>query len=243
MQKKEIKYLIIIPCRKNSSRVKNKNIRKINGKSLFEMAIEQGLKIAKSSNKLIVNTDHEIIINYCKKNDINFFKRPRKHALNNSNVSSTIIDMIQKYESKNNYIVKNIILLQVTSPLRKISDIKEAINKFENKDYKSLCSVCETSVSPFWTNSLSKNLKLDNFLNKKYLRHMSQNLPKRYQVNGAIFISEKISYLKYKRFFNRPKSVAHIMPIENSIDIDNEFDYIIAKKLLEKNEIKKNNYR
>ena len=62
---------------------------------------------------------------------------------------------------------------------------------------------------------------------------MSQDLPKRYQINGAIFISEKNSYLKYKRFFNRPNSIAFIMPKEYSIDIDNEFDYKIAKNLLE----------
>ena len=62
---------------------------------------------------------------------------------------------------------------------------------------------------------------------------MSQDLPKRYQINGAIFISEKNSYLKYKRFFNRPKSIAFIMPKKYSIDIDNEFDYKIAKNLLE----------
>ena len=233
MTKKEIKYLIIIPCRKNSSRVKNKNIRKINGKRLFELTITQAKKFVNKNYHLIVNTDHPDIIKYCKNNSIDFFKRPKKDSKNNSKVSDTIINMLNIYEKNNNCLIKNIILLQVTSPLRKKIHVTNAIKLYESKKYKSLCSLCETSISPFWTNYLDQDHNLKNFLNSKYLNHMSQNLPKRYQVNGAIFISEKNSYLHYKRFFNRPESIAYIMPVENSIDIDNEFDYKIAKKLLE----------
>ncbi len=233
MSKKEIKYLIIIPCRKNSSRVKNKNIRKINGKSLFETTILQAQKLENKDIKLIVNTDHPKIINYCKINKVDFFKRPKKYSGNKSKISETIVNMLKIYEKNENCIVKNIILLQVTSPLRKLIHIKNAIKLFESKNYQSLSSLCETEVSPFWTNHLENNYSLKNFLNFKFIDKMSQDLPKRYQINGAIFISEKNSYLKYKRFFNRPNSIAFIMPKEYSIDIDNEFDYKIAKNLLE----------
>ena len=45
MKKKIIKYLAIIHCRKNSKRIKNKNLKKINDKSLVEITLNQAQKV------------------------------------------------------------------------------------------------------------------------------------------------------------------------------------------------------
>ena len=52
--------LTIIPARKNSIRLKNKNIKKINGKSLVENTILFATKFKKFSN-ILVSTDSEKI--------------------------------------------------------------------------------------------------------------------------------------------------------------------------------------
>ena len=109
MSPKKIKYLFIIPCRKNSSRVKYKNKRKIKGKRLYETTILQGLKIKDKNSKLIVNTDDDEIINYCLYNKVDFFKRPKRLSSNNSKISDAIVHMLNSYEKKNNCIVNNII--------------------------------------------------------------------------------------------------------------------------------------
>lgn len=231
----KIDYLLIIPCRRNSSRVKFKNRKKIKNRTLYELAIEQARKISNKKIKLVVNTDDEEILNYCHRTNIDYYKRKKKHAQTNSNVSETIIDMIQNKYNEKTYDIKNIIILQTTSPLRKLLDIRNAINIFENGKYKSLCSLSETNVNINWINRLNKKQTLENFLPKKYLFKNSQDLPKSYAVNGAIFISDLNEYIKFKRFFNRPKSVAYVMPASRSIDIDTEFDYKICKSLIEMN--------
>ena len=231
----KIDYLIIIPCRRNSSRVKFKNRKKIKGKTLYELAIQQAKMVSNKNIKFVVNTDDEEILKYCYKNKIDCYKRKKIHARTNSNVSETIIDMLSNKFNKKIYDIKNIIILQTTSPLRKLFDIRNAIKIFNKGKYKSLCSLSETNINVNWINKLNKKLSLETFLPTKFLFKNSQDLPKSYGVNGAIFISDLDGYIKFKRFFNRPKSIAYVMPESRSIDIDTEFDYKICKSLIEMN--------
>ena len=55
-----MKLLCLIPARKNSRRLKNKNFLKINGEMLIEKTIKLALKI-KSFNEIIVSSDNQKI--------------------------------------------------------------------------------------------------------------------------------------------------------------------------------------
>jgi CMP-N-acetylneuraminic acid synthetase len=65
MKKKIIKYLAIIPCRKNSKRIKNKNLKKINDKSLVEITLNQAQKV-KQIESIIISTDSTKILKIIK---------------------------------------------------------------------------------------------------------------------------------------------------------------------------------
>ncbi|HEF3493137.1 TPA: CMP-N-acetlyneuraminic acid synthetase, partial [Campylobacter coli] len=126
-----------------------------------------------------------------------------------------------------------IILLQPTSPLRNEKHIDEAIELFFLKKANSIVSVCECEHSPLWTNVLSSDGSMDNFIKEDIKNLRSQDLPKYYRLNGAIFIAEISSYLKYKSFF-MPNSFAYKMSTKESIDIDTEIDFLMAEILLNK---------
>ena len=53
-----MKILCLIPARKNSNRVKNKNFVKINGKSLVDRALSIAKKI-KKFDKIVLSTDNK----------------------------------------------------------------------------------------------------------------------------------------------------------------------------------------
>ena len=57
-----MKNLAIILGRKNSKRLKGKNLLKIGGKTLVERAIENAIR-SKKFSKIIVSSDNEKILN------------------------------------------------------------------------------------------------------------------------------------------------------------------------------------
>ena len=65
------KILIIIPARSGSTRVKNKNLRKLGGKPLLYFKIKQCLKI--KSAEVIVSTNCNKIAKFAKKNVVQKF--------------------------------------------------------------------------------------------------------------------------------------------------------------------------
>ena len=61
MIKNHYKYIAIIPARKGSKRLKNKNITKINKKPLFNYTLDAAIK-CKKIGKIIVSTNIPAIL-------------------------------------------------------------------------------------------------------------------------------------------------------------------------------------
>jgi len=124
------------------------------------------------------------------------------------------------------------VLLQPTSPLRNEKHIDEAIELLEKKKADAVISVCETDHSPLWSNTLPEDLNMSNFLRDEIKNKRSQDLPKFYRLNGAIYICKTDKFLEEKTFFIKNNIYAYIMDRKSSIDIDDEIDFKLAKVLI-----------
>ena len=91
-------YLIIIPARKNSKRIKNKNVLKLGGKKLIEHTIEFAKKVADLED-ICLSTDSTEIKNISKKHNI-VCRSLRPKYLSRSDSSSVDVCLyeINKYE-------------------------------------------------------------------------------------------------------------------------------------------------
>ena len=73
-------FLAVIPARKGSTELKNKNFLKFNQKPLIYWTIKEALK-SKYIDDIIVSSDSGKILNYCKKfKKITASFRPKKYA-------------------------------------------------------------------------------------------------------------------------------------------------------------------
>lgn len=211
-------YLTLIPARKNSKRIKNKNLIKINGVSLIDRTIAAALKI-KKKNFIIVSTDNEKILSKSKKfnkKKIEFLKRPKYLSKDSSSIESLVLNII-KNKFKNNK-PKNIIVLQPTSPFRNHKHINNCIKKFEKKKLDSIFSVYKDKLF-LWNN----HLKSLTYNYKK--RENTQKMKKSLIENGAIFIFKTKKFLKLKnkrRIFG--KFDYFEMQKKYSLDIDGPED-------------------
>ena len=216
-------FLAIIPARGGSKRLPRKNILDLCGKPLISYSIEAGLK-SKYISEVIVSSDDEKILQISQKFGADIIKRPDYLATDTSSTFDVLehtINSLEKYD----YIV----LLQPTSPLRNEKHIDEAIELLNEKDANAVISVCETEHSPLWCNTLDEELNMSNFLSKEILNKRSQDLPKYYRINGAIYICKTEELLKNKGFFLKDKVFAYIMDKKDSVDIDEEIDFKLAQ--------------
>ena len=215
-------FVAIVPARGGSKRLPRKNLLDLNGKPLIAYSIEAGLK-SKYIDKVIVSSDDKEILNVSKQYKAEIINRPSELASDKSTTFDAIkhtLDNISRYD----YVV----LLQPTSPLRYEKHIDEAIELLEEKNADAIISVCEMEHSPLWSNTLSNNHDMSNFLRDEVLNKRSQDLEKYYRLNGAIYICKTDKLLETGGFFLKDNIFAYIMSREYSIDIDEKIDFDIA---------------
>ena len=146
MLKKSI--LVIIPARAGSQRVKNKNLRSVNKRPLVIWSINYAKKIEKifQNTKIIVSTDSLKIKKISESSETNVIQRPKNISGNKASMHSVISHILGKIDKKNKF--DFIILLQPTSPIRKISWIKKSFKILnENKKYENLIHLNRLNIS------------------------------------------------------------------------------------------------
>jgi len=207
--------LIIIPARKNSVRLKNKNILKIKNKTLIEHTIIFAKKVLPNNNILVTTDSGKIRDIAIKKKILCPGLRPKKLSTSKATSESVILHALKWYEKKNS-IVDFVILLQPTSPYRSKQTYFSCINKAKKNP--------NSTVITF------KKKKTNIFLNKK--NKIQERIIEYLVPNGSIYIISGKKLKKYKKFYSgiiKP----HIVESEKeNIDIDYKKDYIIAKKIL-----------
>lgn len=217
----------LIPAKKNSKGLKNKNIKKIKGLTLFEITAISSKK-SKYIDNTYVTTDSNKIQDLAKKLKIKIFKRNPKFAKSTTDANQVILNFINQTKIKN--LNKTIIVyLQPTSPFRNHFHINNAINKFIKKNSSALISVYEGGEKVYKSLKIKRN-KLFPLYNEKNLTTNRQNLKKIFLPNGAIYIFYASDFIKKKGI---PIAGAdyYLMNSYESIDINNSDDFKIAKIL------------
>lgn len=207
-----------------------KNIRSLAGKPLIAWTIEPALK-SKYFDKVIVSTDDKEIARISRKYKAKVIERPKELATNKAMVIDTVWHVLEHLKTEN-YIPDIVVLLQPTSPLRIYKDITEALGIFLKNKCESVVSVFEMTPSPCWSFRLEKDY-LKNFFDKKYLAMRSQDLPKIYIPNGAIYIASVKTLKEFNSFYSS-LILPYIMSQEKSIDIDTEEDLKKSRNFLKK---------
>lgn len=221
----------IIPAKKKSSSIKNKNFLKIGKKKVIDFSLNILLNSRYITHRF-VDTDSIEIANHAKKFGIQIpFLRDKKLAKKNSPVYKTIINSLIKLEKFYKVKFDIIVLLQPTSPLRKVMDVNKAISSFLKSNSRSLLSICEIEEPHPYKILKIKNKRVNNLINHKRKNLNRQYLPKFYKPNGAIYVVDKNYLISTKKFISE-KSNFYIMPKKRSVNLDTQEDLLIFKHIL-----------
>ena len=228
-----MKILCLIPARKNSKGIKNKNLIKLNNKPL----IYHTLKI---SNKLksvyeFVSTDSKKIRSYSNKflKEKSNYLRPSKISGNKSLIFDAVKDAINWL--KKNKILKfdAVLVLQPTTPVRKITDIEKAIEIFKKKNYSSLVSLVQMKEHPYECVEITKNKwKYVKKNPKKIITGRQQYKNNFFFIDGSFYMAKLDFYFKNKGFIKENITKFYIQQKKWPVDIDYVDDLKVAEAFL-----------
>jgi CMP-N,N'-diacetyllegionaminic acid synthase len=220
-----MKNICIICARNGSKRLKKKNFKKIFGKPLIYHTINQAIK-SRIFDHIIFSTDSEILRKLAIKYGAeSWFLRPKKLASDKAAkipvIRHAVLEAEKKFKTNFDYIFD----LDVTSPLRNVSDIKNSFKLFLKSKKDMLISGNKARKNPYFNMvefKENKSLKLAKQPRRYYVRH--QDAPVVYELNASIYIWKKESLFKQVGPFCK-KTFFYEMPYNKSIDIDNLSDF------------------
>jgi N-acylneuraminate cytidylyltransferase len=226
--------IAIIPARKGSKRIKNKNIKNFNGRPMIYWTIKAAQK-SKIFKKIYVDTDSKQIA----KMSIKFgaevpFLRSKKLANDKVSVNISthrfILNLKKKKKLDFEILEKaNIFQLMPNCPLRDSNDIIKLFKIFKKNKSNYLISHHKFLFgNPWWSIRINSKKIIRVF--KKTYRKRSQDLPILYAPSGAVWIAKYDSFIKSKTFYGKNYSIGEL-EWTKAIDIDNLEEFNISQKL------------
>ncbi|HEY5463247.1 MAG TPA: hypothetical protein VIJ95_08320 [Hanamia sp.] len=210
------KITAVIPIRKGSQRVIDKNLRKFANKTLLELKIET-LKCVTEIDEIIVNTDSEKAIAIAKEHNVSYHRRTPYYASSECSGS-------EYFEHLGRVTDTDIFAYcPVTSPFIEIGTIKKCICEFKNNDKCDSLATVSLIKEFLWLNNEPINYKREEAPN-------SQNLPDILALNFGFSLIEKSDLIKNKNIIGQKPHFVITNDIE-SIDIDTPLDFYIAEQI------------
>jgi CMP-N,N'-diacetyllegionaminic acid synthase len=224
--------ICVVPARKGSKGLKNKNIAKLNNIPLILHTIKTAQKSKKIST-ILLSTDDERIIKLCKHEDklLILFKRPKKLSRDNSSSIDVYLHAIKMYEKLKKKKVIDFCAMLPTHPIRSYKEIDEGIKMFYKKKAKYLITVKE--LSPLNFQFRIKNNKIWPYKKIKMSVQNRQKLHRNFSPNGSLYVFNHKA-LKASRTFMTKDTYAFLQTKTPSFDIDTLEDLNLVKKYLEK---------
>ena len=230
-----MKNIAFIFARKGSKGLPNKNIKKINGIPLICYTIKL-IKKNKLIDDLYISTNDNRIISIAKKNKVKVIERPEKYSLDNTPEWDAWKHAVAYLNKKNIYFDK-FISVPVTSPLRINKDISDCIKALDDKtDF--IVTYREALRNPWFNMVTLDHKKYLKIINNKNNYHRRQDAPIVYDLTTVAYVTRPENILNKRNIFEGKVRGIKI-PIERSIDIDNEFDFKIAELLIKSKDVKK----
>lgn len=212
----------IIPVKKNSTRLPNKNILPFGESNLLVHKIRQ-LKAVEAVNKIVVSTDSEEMIRMAKDEGVEAYLRPEKYANESLPIADFLVYLSQVIEGD------HFMWSCVTSPLVDAQLYSKAIRLYLKKldeGYDSL-----VTVSSFQHYLMDENGPFN--FSRGWEHPNSQKLAKLYLFTNGIQLTP---HDKYSEWGDRIGEKPYLMEVSKTeaIDIDDLYDYEFACSVYEK---------
>ena len=199
--------LVVIPAIKKSAVIPDQLIKKLDGVTLIQRAINTALEVTTNENVLVI-TDSEEISLICDRNKIESFREPGL-KFTSENILESVSSIIRNKQQS------NVLLYRANTPLVESEILKDAYSHFlKNTEY------ILTSVK----SEQRKLLQLEN----KLLQKVSDK---------EYFEELKAFHIFNKNYVQNKQYKPYIIETEKSIEIESYQDWWVCEKVLQRKRI------
>ncbi len=227
-----MRTIAFIFARGGSKGIPRKNVKLLMGKPLIQYSIEVAQSCA-FIHELYVSTDDDEIAHMAKGLGAKVIRRPGALATDQSPEWLSWqhgVSWVQEHAGNFDCFVS----LPVTAPLRNIDDVRRGVELFGLGGADVCVSVSPSHRNPFFNmlyQTSAGNWELVNSPGTEITRR--QDCPKCYDMTTVCYVSSPSFILNSSSMFDG-KLAAVEVPKERALDIDDEYDFVVAEALVKK---------
>jgi len=223
----------VIPARGGSKGLPGKNLRKLGTLSLIGQAIASARESALLAS-FIVSTDSPEIAEEAARHGAPVpFLRPAELATDQAGMLPVLQHAVRWLEASVR--PELIVTLQPTSPFRTGADIDATIRKVAETGSDSAQTLSEASYHPYFMKTLDGDRTVALFPDgHKYVRR--QDAPPVYQPSGAVYVTRYATLMDQGHILGDDNR-GLVRGFEESVNIDTEWDFLLAELLLREGRI------
>ncbi len=219
--------MAVIPARGGSKRIRRKALVRIRGAvELISRTVRQALDLKRKGwlDAVVVSTEDariRAVASGVGRGQLELINRPRALATDKAS-SLAVIRHAVKVLRERDLRVKTVVLLQVTSPLRRDEDVVRALQRFARGDADAVVSVSGTHPPPEWMYRVRGGC-----LGRR-VAHGARKAS--VALNGAVYVAGARHLAR--RGFTDGRCAFVRMPWGLSVDIDEPADLELARVIL-----------
>ena len=225
-----MKILALVTARGGSKRIPGKNIRLLGGLPLIVWSIE-AVKGLSQICDVLVSTDDAAIADISRKaGALVPWLRPADLATDAASPEDVCLHALDWYEDKNGK-VDGLLLLQPTSPFRSRATVQRGITLFDKHERRLVLGLSPAKSHPMWCLRIEGET-IRPFMDGGGLHLRSQDLPAAYVMNGGFYLIAPDEFRQLRCFYSDNVVPLIIDDPEESMDIDTEWDWMIAESAM-----------
>ena len=213
-----MKITAVVPVRKGSVRVKNKNLKPFAGSNLLKIKLEP-LKAIQSIDEIVVSSDCDEMLKIAEDCGVKTHSREKYYASSDATNSEFFKNLAESIDCE------HFLYAPVTCPLISNETYYECISKYKQGKMRNIVTVAPVKHH-MWLDGKPLNYDVAKSPN-------SQDLPDIYQITYGICIIEKGLMTQSQNVVSQNPKFYVLDEIE-SVDIDTEFDFMITKMVYKK---------
>lgn len=211
-----MKIIAFMPIKLHNERCPGKNTRLLGDKPLLAYELEN-LQKTGLCDDINVYCSSEDVIPFIPAG-VNFVKRPEFLDLPTSNFTQLAEEFIKTHDAD------IYILLHATAPFITVNTMKECVEAVISGEYDS--AFCARKIQTFlWQNNKPLNFDASNL-------PRTQDLTPVYEETSGIYVFKKSVFTTLRRRIGE-KPFIKVVSMKESVDIDEEKDFSIAKSVLD----------